>query len=72
MSSTKRKEHYWCPDCDYEFTTRAYRIRCPKCYSLNLERRIEVGPYAGQYIKADAAIGSFNKRLIHFRIRKDA
>ena len=53
---------YFCPDCGWVLTTNAYRIRCGRCGSLNLERKLP----DGRYIKADADENApENARLIH-------
>ena len=43
-------ETYICPDCGWNLRTRAHRIRCGNCGSLNLERQLP----DGRLIKADA------------------
>jgi len=59
---THERTFYHCLFCGWELETAARRIRCGKCGSLNLERRLP----DGRLIKADAdekAPG--NARLIH-------
>jgi predicted RNA-binding Zn-ribbon protein involved in translation (DUF1610 family) len=46
---------YKCPDCGDVFESRAIRVRCRKCKSLNLERQLVGGEYGGQWLKADCA-----------------
>ena len=41
---------YKCPDCGWTIKTRAWRIRCSSCGSLNLERQRP----SGAWKKADA------------------
>ncbi len=42
--------NYKCPDCGWTITTRASRLRCSGCGSLNLERQLP----DGRWWKADA------------------
>jgi hypothetical protein len=58
----KKKTLYVCPDCGWSLETEARRIRCGKCGSLNLERKLP----DGRLIKADAdETDPRNARLIH-------
>jgi hypothetical protein len=53
---------YVCPDCSWTVKSRARRIRCSHCGSLNLERKLE----DGRLIKADADENTpEGQKLIH-------
>ena len=57
-----KKTLYVCPDCGWTLETEAHKIRCGKCRSLNLERKL----LSGHLIKADAdETDPSNARLIH-------
>ena len=61
------KQKYVCPDCGWRLETRAHRIRCGGCGSLNLERELT----DGRYIKADAdETAPENEHLIHRRSKE--
>jgi DNA-directed RNA polymerase subunit RPC12/RpoP len=58
----KMAQEYVCPDCGWKLKTRAYRIKCGNCGSLNLERLLP----DGRLIKADAdETAPENAKLIH-------
>lgn len=60
----RMKQKYVCPDCGWTMETRAYRIRCDGCGSLNLERELS----DRRLIKADAdEAAPENAHLIHPR-----
>lgn len=45
MENNKEIIHYKCPDCGWKTSTKARRIRCSTCGSLNLERQIGDGSW---------------------------
>ena len=50
LKKAKAGTLYKCPDCGWTIKTRAWRIRCSSCGSLNLERQLP----SGAWKKADA------------------
>jgi ribosomal protein L40E len=54
---------YVCSDCGWRSKTKAYRIRCARCGSLNLRRKLSSGGWAyAPYVKRH--IASNNKGIL--------